>query len=319
MKEVRHRLLKKKILSLPGCSVVRGLVITPLRAYFRYFPLRAGKTFLWSQVAEHLWWLETRTTCHTYFGSPLDVDARDGCGRFIYYFGVWEPTLTEMVERRLKPGDCFVDVGDNVGYFSLLGSKLVGHSGKVVSIEAVPRTFAILRKNLNANGAENVRALNVAAWDKEETLTFFVSLDTIDSTSTGLPSLAQERGLTEQCSVHAAPLSLLLRPDEIVGARLIKIDIEGGERNVVAGLGPILQGGRKDLEIVVEVSIDAFDEIVGFFREHGFFAYHLENDYKAKSYVNRQEMKRLRRVEAAPVHETQLDLVFSRINADFLP
>lgn len=319
MREDTRAALKKKILSLRGCSVARRMVITPLRSYFRYFPLRAGKTFVWTHLADHLWWLEFRTKCHTCFGNALDVDARDDCGRFISYFGVWEPNLTALVERCLKPGDCFVDVGANVGYFSLLGSRLVGQSGRVVSIEAVPRTFAVLRKNLNANGAENVRALNMAAWDREETLTFFVSPDTINGTSTAVPSLAQARGLCEQCVVRAAPLWSLLQPDEIAAARLIKIDVEGVERRVIDGLGPILETSRTDLEVVIEVSIDAFEEVVAFFRKRSFFPYHLKNDYKAKSYIYRHETKKPQRLDAAPKGETQLDLVFSRIDAATLP
>jgi hypothetical protein len=51
---------------------------------------------------------------------------------YIYYFGVWEPNITRWIVRRLASGDMFIDVGANVGYYSLLASKLVGESGSVV-------------------------------------------------------------------------------------------------------------------------------------------------------------------------------------------
>ncbi len=295
--------------------VIRKAVIPPLRGYFRYFPLLKGKLAVWNTVASHLWWLEDRITATTRFGGRLEVDARDGVGRFIYYFGVWEPNLTALIESRLKLGDCFVDVGANVGYFSLLGSKLVGPSGKVVSIEAIPRTFELLSANMDANSAANVRAMNVAVWDKEEDLTFFVSRDVVDCTSTAIPSLAEGRGLSERCVVRAAPLSLLLNQAEIASARLIKIDVEGAERQALAGLGQILSRGRKDLEVVIEVSIDAFDDVVGFFREAGFFCYHLENDYGVTSYLYPRSGLQPQRLAAAPEGHTYLDLIFSRTDA----
>lgn len=255
---------------------------------------------------------------HDLFWKPFRSGRKGWRRRFIYYFGVWEPNLTALIERRLRAGDCFIDVGANVGYFSLLGSKLVGRSGKVVSIEAIPRTFDLLSANVDANSAENVHALNVAVWDKEEELTFFVSHDVIDCTSTAIPSLAEGRGLSERCVVRAARLSSLLEPSEIATARLIKIDVEGAEREAVSGCSQILRSGREDLEVVIEVSIEAFDDVVLFFRNRGFFCYHLENDYSAASYISPNNKKRIERLVSKPKGHTPLDLVFSRIDAAVL-
>ena len=256
--------LKHMMSKSAHCLRVHSLVIPPVRAYFRYFPVRTGKTAAFKHLADHLWWLESRTKASTVFGSNLEVDARDICGRFIYYFGVWEPNLTAWIQSRLKPGDCFVDVGANVGYFSLLASTLVGQSGKVISVEAIQRTFEALTENLVANRAQNVRAINMAVWDKEETLSFFISSDTIDGTSTAMPAQAEKWKLDKRCDVRAAPLCLLLTPDEIAATRLIKIDVEGAESRVISGLVPILESGRRDLELVMEVSTKFFDDILSF-------------------------------------------------------
>ena len=207
-----------------GRVALRNVVIPPLRGYFKYFPVRTGKATAWKYLASHLRWLESRTKARTFFGGTLDVDARDIVGRFIYYFGIWEPNLTAWIQSRLKPGDCFVDVGANVGYFSLLASTLVGPSGKVISIEAIPRTFEVLTGNLDANGARNVRPIHRAVWDKEETLTFFISPDVINGSSTAMPAQAARFRLDRRCDVCAAPLFSLLSADEMAAARLIKIE-----------------------------------------------------------------------------------------------
>jgi FkbM family methyltransferase len=304
---------------LGWAAPLRSVVISPLRAYFRYFPIPIGKLTVWKYLAAHLWWLESPTKAETFFGSILNVDARDFCGRFIYYFGSWEPNLTAWIRSRLKPGDCFVDVGANVGYFTMLASTLVGQSGKVVSIEAIRRTFEVLTRNLDANRAGNVRAINMAVWDKEETLTFFISPDTVNGTSTAMPAVAQKWSLDQRCDVRAAPLCALLSSDEIAAARLVKIDVEGAESRVISGMGSMLESGRRDLEVVIEVSTQAFDDIVAFFRKQGFFSYHMENDYSPATYIGAYEAKTPTRLEFAPKAETQVDLIFSRVDAACLP
>jgi precorrin-6B methylase 2 len=89
-------------------------------------------------------------------------DAKDIIQQYIYYFGVWEPRITGWVSRHLAPGDTFIDVGANIGYYSLLASPLVGKTGTVVAIEASPRTFDDLLFNLELNNVSNVRPVNVA-------------------------------------------------------------------------------------------------------------------------------------------------------------
>lgn len=301
-----------------GRAALRSIVIPPLVGYFRHFPVRTGKVTAWKYLASHLWWLESRTKASTVFGSTLEVDARDIVGRFIYYFGIWEPNLTAWIQSRLKPGDCFVDVGANVGYFSVLASTLVGQEGKVISIEAIPRTFEVLTGNLDANRVRNARTINMAVWDKEETLTFFISPDTINGTSTTMPAQAERWKHDRRCDVRAAPLCSLLSPDEIAAARLIKIDVEGAESRVISGLGSILDSGRRDLEVVVEVSTKAFGDIVSFFRKHGFFSYHMENDYSVASYIGQYAAKRHCRLEIAPHGCGECDVIFSRVDTPAL-
>ena len=150
-------------------------LLTPLaRAYMRYAPFSAGKARLWERLIEpHLAWQAFPFVASTVFGSRTAGDMRDIIQQYIYYFGLWEPNLTRYLRERLKPGDTFVDVGANIGYFSLRVSHCVGPSGSVVSIEASPRIFAALQANLKRNQTQNVRAINIAVSNEAGTLKLY--------------------------------------------------------------------------------------------------------------------------------------------------
>jgi SAM-dependent methyltransferase len=164
--------------------LIEPLLIPTLHSYFRYAPMSLGKASIWRSVVQRLDGVEQHLLAKIEWGAKLEVDTRDSCGRKMYFFGVWEPNLTAFVQRRLRYGDAFIDVGANVGYFSALASKLVGQGGKVVAVEAIPKTYDVLLRNMKRNGALNVRGINQAASDKREKLEFFISPDVVLGTST---------------------------------------------------------------------------------------------------------------------------------------
>ena len=215
---------------------VRPVVRPPVRAYFRHAPTNHGKAALW-RLAAHTQWLEHECVVTTRFGARMRVDSRDAIGRYIAYFGVWEPHLTALIEQTLEPGDVFVDVGANVGYFSLLASTLVGDAGAVVAIEAAPRTAAVLAENVR--GHPNVRVIEAAASDtsgRADLLCRRPRHGTRDLGSRVGRTLAL-RGV-EKVPVAAATLTEMLTADELERTRIVKIDVEGAETAVLRGLLP---------------------------------------------------------------------------------
>jgi len=79
------------------------------------------------------------------------LDKVDVVNLFLYYFGGWEPAITQVVRQALKPGDVFLDVGANVGYYTLLASRLVGDTGRVIAVDASPSVYEILSRNVSRN------------------------------------------------------------------------------------------------------------------------------------------------------------------------
>ena len=73
---------------------------------------------------------------------------------FLVLRHVFRPGLTDLLVRELRPGDVVLDVGANIGYYSVVASSLVGPEGRVLSIEPDPSHFARLRRSLASNGCE---------------------------------------------------------------------------------------------------------------------------------------------------------------------
>jgi FkbM family methyltransferase len=315
-----------KFIPSPLQSVIRFLLITPLRIYIRFAPWSTGKLFLYNSIAEHLWWLETNVSSLTVFGSTLQVDASDIVGKHIYYFGIWEPKLTYWIQHRLCPGDIFIDIGANIGYYSLLASRLVGNSGKVISIEALPQIFDLLESNLKKNGVCNVRTINTAAWDKQEKVKIFTRQEGATGVTTLMAEWANQWHLQQQLEVDAKPLSVILTTEEIRNARLMKIDVEGAEWHVISEMKSWLSQTREDFEITIEISRRmmqtqgvSLNDILHLFAEFGFQAYQIQNNYLASTYIQNDILCQPHRLYQWPDESMdQIDLVFSRVYANFL-
>jgi FkbM family methyltransferase len=294
------------------------LLIPFVRAYTRYGPGRARRQSFWSRAVEpYFAWHSHPFTARTVFGKRMRGNTREILQQAVYYFGVWEPNLTRWISRRLAPGDSFVDVGANFGYFSLLAAALTGDKGSVVAVEASPSTFDQLLENLRMNRAANVRAVNLAASDTEGVLRLYREDEFNVGSSTTLP----QYGKHFECEVRAAPLDDVLTEAEIERVRLVKIDVEGAEGSVVAGMERLLEHGRPDLEVVVEVHAGRNapgrrpEEVFPIFAAAGFHPYRLDIDYSPAHWLADDDRAPVR-IEEPP--EVETDVVFSRHDAETL-
>ncbi|MEU7291743.1 FkbM family methyltransferase [Streptomyces exfoliatus] len=303
---------------------VSEVLVTLGRRYVRDAPAPIGKGLLASRYLNpHLREHPRQRVSATRFGAMVAVDTQDLIQRYLYLFGVWEPYMTGWLRQRLRPGDTYVDVGANIGYYSLLAGQLVGAEGQVVAIEASPMFHQRLLRNVALNDYRNVRAINGAVSDTEEILKFVLA----SSANMGANSIVPYEGPAESTfEIEARPLPDLLTADEIARARVIKIDVEGAEGSVVRGMACMLPRLRPDAEITVEVTPermarlgDSADELMATMQAHGFFPYRLVNDYTPESYV--AALHGARRVPERLLGPLtgESDLIFSRIDADALP
>lgn len=167
----------------------------------------------------------------------------------------------DVLRRLLSAGDWVLDVGANVGQYAVACSRIVGPSGRVIALEPIPETFAMLSHNCLALEASNVTLLNVAASDRASVRGMAVPLF-----ASGLPR-PTEAHLTEVTAaddlhVLTVPLDAFEWPARIA---LVKVDTEGHELSVLRGLARLLSRDRPHL--IVEKSSDA---VVAFLADFGY-------------------------------------------------
>ncbi|MBT2507091.1 FkbM family methyltransferase [Streptomyces sp. ISL-98] len=257
----------------------------------------------------------------TRYGTRIRVSTtEDLIMRSLYTSGSWEPCVSAFIAARLKPGDGFLDVGANLGHYSLLASRLVGPAGVVVAIEPAPAIHDELLANLALNQCGNVRPVRVAVTAEPGEITLFVP----HSGNLGATTMLKPDRHEAEMVVPGLPLADAVSTAELERARIIKIDVEGAEGTVLGSLARMLGHLRPDCEIVVEVSPERLAASGGSvnshlapFLDHGLRPYRLVNSYMPEDYP-----VMLRRPAAparirGPITE-QTDLVLSPVDADTL-
>ncbi len=248
--------------------------------------------------------------CQTVFGATMHCHSRDFVQRRIRFFGIFEHNLTYYTMDRLSEGDVYIDIGSNVGYYSLLASQMVGKTGKVIAVEAAPATFAVLQKNLALNGCLNVTALNVAATAER----CRVSIEATDRHNTGANEVRIDT--TGAGTVDGLPFQDIVG-DNIGRVRFIKIDVEGSEAPILRSILDALPDLPEDVTVASEVSPESAG-LVARFVEAGFHAYAIQNVYTIDYYLIRSYLQKYR--EDRSVHKVPVtafdpayrDYVFER-------
>jgi FkbM family methyltransferase len=178
---------------------------------------------------------------HDFGGLAFVCDPRDSVAREACYSGSYEPQETQIASRLLRMGDVFVDVGANWGYFTLVAAAAVGPAGRVRAFEPEPRLFELLRRNLELNGLRWAQACRIAIAEHAGRLPF--AAFAAESGNWGV-SHAVTSDAPSDFHVEAAPLDDVLDEAGISSVRLTKIDVEGGEAAVLAGMRRGLESGR---------------------------------------------------------------------------
>src|SRR3989442_10745976 len=121
-----------------------------------------------------------------------------------FVYGTWEPAATSAVVATVQPGMTVIDIGANIGYYTLLFAKCVGSVGQVFAFEPLPGNYALLQKNIGLNNLGHVHALNEAVFSRAGEITIAVP----DEQPNPGSSSVYLNGGVQNCRVHATSVDV---------------------------------------------------------------------------------------------------------------
>jgi len=175
-------------------------------------------------------------------GQKMFLDEKDSLSLSIW--GTFEEFETEIVKKEIKAGDVVLDIGANIGYYTLIFAKLVGESGKVFAFEPDPVNFSLLKKNIEANGYKNVVLIQKAVSNKNEKLKLYLCEE-----NRGDHRIYDSHDNRQSVEVEAIRLEDYFKD---YGGKIdfIKMDIQGAEGGATQGMFSLLQ--KNQVKIITE-------------------------------------------------------------------
>jgi FkbM family methyltransferase len=277
-----------------------------------------------------VWWLvllayarlrgSIRTETTTRSGLRMVVELPDLVEMYLYLFGLWEPDIAALIERRLEPGRTFIDVGAHSGAHTLVAAKVLGPTGRVVAFEPHGRKRNQLLANVESN--ENLAVVachQVALSDCEGTVVLFEG----PTKNSGLASTVSHKRPAGKLTVRRSPPGSILTEEELAAVRIVKIDVEGGEPAVLRGFATLLDQLPPDVEFLVELSPNwwpdpiSTESIIMPFRSAGFNVFEIPNNYWPWRYLWPAAVALAKkRTAPLPNRVRRLDIVLARSTDD---
>ncbi|MBC7806770.1 MAG: FkbM family methyltransferase [Akkermansiaceae bacterium] len=211
-------------------------------------------------------------------GGRMIVDLSDGQQRHIYYTGIYEHRFMLCLSRYLSDGQIFVDIGANVGAYTLFAAARVGSGGHVFAIEPNPKAFARLRQNVRLNEFGNCTLIEKAASDHAGSgamLPAFDDLAVSRLVGGGNNDVRPEQTVT--VALETLDTCLGERADSV---QIIKADAEGAELQILRG-APRTLYGRPYLLLEVDDKLlknlgSSQEEVLAFLRDLQYKSYEVD-------------------------------------------
>lgn len=186
-----------------------------------------------AQWAVRNFFIKKEVECH---GIRLALNPQDAVVSGALSLGCYETSLSELFRETIKPGMNVLDIGANIGLYSMIAAKGAGPSGRVVAVEPEAGNCAFVERSRKLNGFENISIINKAASDHEGTLNLYLCEENkadhrVYDNSGDRPSVA----------VAATSIDFLMNELGVPHLDVIKIDVQGAEFQVITGMHKTLR------------------------------------------------------------------------------
>ncbi len=185
------------------------------------------------------------------------IETIHALNRSLFFRGIYEPEMTALFRKIVKPGMTAMDIGSNFGWYTILMAHLVGPRGRVYAFDMDSKLIRILQRSLQLNGLNNVVCTRAALGNIHTDVPYY------DDAGAGTANLSQE--LVQSSSMQLVPMILLddfVREHAISSVDFVKCDIDGAE-------GLFIDGAEQVLRTVPRMSIEIYDEAQRVFGSSG--------------------------------------------------
>lgn len=193
---------------------------------------------------------------------------------------LYEPEISLVLMQVLQDGDSFVDVGANVGFFTVMGARLVGDRGRVYAFEPEHSNFRRLQQNCELNGLTNVELFLTAVGDKDTPIDLYINSDNDGGHALWDPSAHSFNELSRKTTVLQKTTLMKLDtvfstiPGSASRIKIIKIDTEGYEHHVLMGAVETIRQHRIPF-VLAEINRFALHQAGSSERTFRLFMHHL--------------------------------------------
>ena len=177
-------------------------------------------------------------------GTSIKLHPEGEMAEFLCIPGLFESTEMQWVANFLKPGMKVIDIGANVGLYSVLAASLIGENGRVWAFEPSKETFNRLKRNLELNNCSVVVALELALTNESDAAKYLVSDAGYGDVYRYLASSPDSKSPNAEL-IQTTTLDAFVQEHNIDNIDLIKIDVEGGEYKVLLGSLKVLADNKK--------------------------------------------------------------------------
>lgn len=240
----------------------------------KFYPIKVINNFIISYL---------KTNFAEVQGHKMFLDSKDSL--YLSIHGIHEPFVTEFVKKEVKKGNVVLDIGANIGYYTLIFAKMVGEDGKVFAFEPDPTNFSLLKKNVEINDYKNVVLVQKAVSNKTGKGKLYISEDNL-----GAHTIYNSNDNRQWIEIEVIRLDDYFK-NYNGKIDFIKIDIEGAEYEAIQGMRNLLK--RNNVTIVTEFNTFALkrsiiqpEEYLKLLIELGFKLYELNEQEKKIKPVN---------------------------------
>lgn len=221
----------------------------------------------------------------TKYGFLININEYEYFWSGFFFLGETNPLETILVRNILKKGDTFVDVGAHMGWYSLNAASIVGNNGKVIAFEPNPSCVVGFNKNtIGLNKYKNIILEKIALSDKAKIAEFWIGDDMGGSlVKENTERLTIDRSRIESIKIKTKTFDSYIKKYNDLKIKLIKIDVEGAEVQVLKGAEKYLKKYKPDILIeVIDESLRANGsskkELFDYLKKLSYTPFELTND-----------------------------------------